>query len=91
MPDAQRCQRALCAIRLGITGLEGLFWPNGHRFGGEPRAALEPAVEHEFQANGVEDDRRAGVAEAWTVMRRALGLPSATDEAIAVAIREACR
>lgn len=63
-------------VRLGITGLEGLFWPDAQTFGGEPPAALEPALEMEFKVTGAApDDWRAGLVEAWTALRRIFSMP----------------
>ncbi|BAK65208.1 hypothetical protein SLG_05330 [Sphingobium sp. SYK-6] len=63
-------------VRLGVTGLEGLFWPAMQTLGGEPPAALEPALEIEFEVGGASpDDWRTGLVEAWTALRRIFSMP----------------
>lgn len=78
--------------RLGVTGLAGLFWPEDNRFGGEPPAALEPAVEVEFEVTGHDPKSlRTGLVAAWTNMRRVFGLPPPRDDLVEDAISKATR
>lgn len=79
-------------VRLGVTGLEGLFWPDVQTFGGEPPAALEPAFEMEFEVAGATpDDWRAALVEAWTALRRIFSMPPPTTDVIEATIRKATR
>lgn len=79
-------------VRLGVTGLAGLFWPEDQRLGGEPPAALEPAVEMEFEvADHDPDSWRAALVGTWTVLRRVFGLPPPRDNLIEDAISKATR
>lgn len=79
-------------VRLGVTGLAGLYWPDIQTFGGEPPVALEPAIEHEFTTTGIDEaDWREGLATAWIVLRRAFGMPPPKDALIAETVQKAVR
>jgi hypothetical protein len=79
-------------VRLGVTGLEGLFWPDVQTFGGEPPAPLEPAFETEFEVAGATlDDWRAALVEAWTALRRIFSLPPPKTEVVEEKVRNATR
>lgn len=79
-------------VRLGVTGLEGLFWPDVQTFGGEPPAALEPGFETEFEVAGATpDDWRAALVEAWTALRRIFSLPPPKTDLVEETMRNATR
>ncbi|MEE4455086.1 TolC family protein [Novosphingobium resinovorum] len=79
-------------VRLGVTGLEGLFWPDVQTFVGEPPTALEPAFETEFEvADATLDDWRAALVEAWTALRRIFGLPPPKADVVEETVRNATR
>ncbi|WP_454597686.1 hypothetical protein [Qipengyuania sp. SM2507] len=79
-------------VRLGVTGLEGLYWPDVQTFGGEPPVALEPRMEHEFTAPGIEEvDWREGVVVAWTALRQMFGMPALKDVLVEDTIQKATR
>lgn len=81
---------APCHIRLGVTGLEGLYWPDVQTLGGEPPVALYPAMEHEFTAASIEEaDWREGVVAAWTELRRVFGMPGPKDALVAEMVQKA--
>ena len=79
-------------VKLGVTGLTGLFWYVQSYYSSEPPAALEPAVEQEFEVSSYEPDAwSADFIEAWTEMRRAFSMPPPTDEKIREVIIKATR
>ena len=79
-------------VRLGVTGLEGLYWSDVQTFGGEPPVALEPQMEYEFTASGIaEVEWRNGVVAAWTALRQVFGMPAPKDDLVEVTIRNATR
>lgn len=79
-------------VRLGVTGLDGLYWSDVQTFGGEPPVALEPAMEHEFTAAGTEEaDWREGFVSAWIVLRRVFGMPAPKDALLEEMVQKATR
>jgi len=79
-------------VRLGVTGLEGLYWPDVQTFGGEPPVALEPAMEFGFTAAGIEESEwRESLVAAWTSLRRIFGMPPPKDAQVDETVQKAIR
>lgn len=70
-------------VRLGVTGLDGLYWDLGPTLGGAPPTALENKMESEFVTNGnSSSDWVEGLSHAWTDLRRVFAMPPPQEEAI---------
>ena len=79
-------------VRLGVTGLEGLYWNVGQAFGGEPPTALEPALETEFVVNGNHSSEwREGFATAWGDLRRVFAMPIPDSATVDKVVEKASR
>ncbi len=79
-------------VRLGVTGLDGLFWSDVQTFGGEPPAALEPALEIEFEVVGTTaDDWQPGLVKAWTALRRIFSIPPPKADLVSETVQKATR
>lgn len=78
-------------VRLGVTGLDGTYWPDGQRRGGNPPIALEAAFESEFDTQTFAiEDWKAKFVDAWSAYRRCFGLPAPKPDKVAEVIAK-CR
>lgn len=62
-------------VRLGVTGLGGLYWDRGNRLGGYPPKALQSFMEKEFVTPTV--DQSSWIAQftnCWTELRQIFSL-----------------
>jgi hypothetical protein len=79
-------------VRLGVTGLDGLHWPDVRTFGGDPPVALEPSIEIEFiVGDKAQASWRPGLVSAWTALRRLFSMPRPDDATVDKVIAEAIR
>ena len=79
-------------VRLGVTGLDGLHWPDVYNFGGEPPASLESAFEVTFRVNHHDPEHwREQLVSAWGALRRVFSMPAPDHAAVDKAIAKATR
>lgn len=79
-------------VRLGVTGLDGLFWDAGQTFGGEPPIALESSLESEFAVAGnAPSEWREGFVAAWVALRRVFAMPTPDEATVEKVVQKATR
>lgn len=79
-------------VRLGVTGLAGLYWEVGRTFGGEPPIALDSSLENEFVVADKESTHwREGLIETWSALRRLFSMPKPDDAIVERVLQRASR
>lgn len=78
-------------IRLGVTGLDGLYWDTGNRLGGTPPKALLSHIEYEFITTSPDHDSWIKqFANCWAELRQAFSLSPPNENEIRAVIGK-CR
>lgn len=70
-------------VKVGVTGLDGLYWPLDNWLGGQPPQALEPETEKSFTvASSNPADWKDDFVAAWAGLRRVFAMPPPDEDLV---------